>query len=1238
MDSTHPEGDRQLLEQEVLTLRAEVHRLRQQLQTEAQSHAQALHQTHDQLQHILSTLEDVVWSWSFQHQGYQYLNMAVKTLYGREVNEFLTNPHLWIEAVHPEDRSLVENAREAMFLTGSRDVEYRILHTSGDVRWVRDRAYLTSQDGTPIRLDGITTDITRRKYLQIFLSNQNSILRMISAGVPLKTLLNSLIETIEAQSIGLIGSILLMDADGQRLRHGAAPHLPDEYNASVDGTPIGANQGSCGTAAWSQQLVVVNDIRSDPRWQAYREMAIAYGLYACWSSPIFSSHGQILGTFALYYRQVRSPSDQDLYLIEIAAQLAQIAIEQHAAEQALQDSEERWQLALRGNKDGIWDWNLKTQQVVFSPRWQQMLGYQAGEIELTLTEWQERIHPEERDRVLHALGEHLDGKTSRYESEYRLCNCDGQYIWVFDRGQAIWDDQGKPTRLVASSTDISHRRHMEEELRSRIQQEQLLGAIAQRIRQSLDLSYVMQTTVEEVRRFLNVDRVLIYRFNPDGSGTITVESLSDAKFSILNVTIHDPCFRITHGDIYRTGYVHAIADLTQAAKPSCYIEMLQEIQVRANLVVPILQRDELWGLLLAHHCTVPRPWSAMEMQLLKQLGIQVGIALQQSQLYEQTQHQAQQSSALSRVIRLIRQSLDLPTIFSTAVSEIGQLLPVDCVQILQHEVNSTRWESVATYITNPDLEGCQGIDWSIWMKEQTESFDLCQTIHVNPVEYCCKRASQTCEILSYLAIPLVAGDRLWGLLALLRPASNQWTEDEKNLALRVADQVAIAIHQSELYQQVQQLNSNLEGLVQHRTAQLEQALNFEALLKRITDRVRDSLDPDQIVQSAVNELGQVFEVNLCNTVLYDLSQEQTNTSYSICGEYGQSAESLKGFVLCEEMYPVVHQQLLRGLSMQFCTELPQWDKRWGSLLLCPMMDEQNAVGNILLIVEVDRGFDSGEIRLVEQVANQCAIAIRQARLYQASQRQVEELERLNHLKDDFLSTVSHELRTPISSIKLASQMLEVTLRRAGLLATTEPTSEPQATAISLNRYLEILQDECDREMHLINDLLDLSRLEAEIDPLLPTEIDLQHWIPHLAEPFLQRTRSRQQSLEILIPESIPTLVSDRIMIERVFTELLNNACKYTPPHHQIRLQAWQEIDRIHLTVGNSGIEIPLEERSRIFDKFYRIPNSDPWKYGGTGLGLALVQRLVERLQGTIMLDEEPGWTLFHIVLPLVLDR
>jgi GAF domain-containing protein len=163
-----------------------------------------------------------------------------------------------------------------------------------------------------------------------FLAEQKLIQQMIAANAPLQDVLSRLLLMIEAESPEMIGSILLLSEDGNHVKHAVAPSLPANYVKVIDGNPIGPKHGSCGTAMFRGKPVVVTDIATDPLWEEYRGFASAIGVAACWSTPIMSSKGKVLGSFAMYYREPRTPTGEESHLTEVATKLAGRAIEHQA--------------------------------------------------------------------------------------------------------------------------------------------------------------------------------------------------------------------------------------------------------------------------------------------------------------------------------------------------------------------------------------------------------------------------------------------------------------------------------------------------------------------------------------------------------------------------------------------------------------------------------------------------------------------------------------------------------------------------------------------------------------------------------------------------------------------------------------------------------------------------------------------------------------------------------------------
>ena len=454
-------------------------------------------------------------------------------------------------------------------------------------------------------------------------------------------------------------------------------------------------------------------------------------------------------------------------------------------------------------------------------------------------------------------------------------------------------------------------------------------------------------------------------------------------------------------------------------------------------------------------------------------------------------------------------------------------------------------------------------------------------------------------------------------------------------------------------QDIEERNRKLQREVTYRQEiekKLQQAFSSEASIQRITTRIRDSLDEKQVLITVAQELATTLSVEDCSIEFYDpdCSVFPTDGEASIIitaeGDIFASATST-----IEQIadYPQIYRQLIGLNSLQLVTRVPnsqklktqkpkvvnlplERDRSTYTCLICPIFDYQepiNVMGNLWLLRSPNETFNSQEVRLVKQIASQCAIAIRQARLYHTSQVQIAELARLNRLKDDFLKTISHELRSPMSSIQLAVQTLEKIL--------TAESANAHSTIFQ--RVLKIFRQASERQNQLIDDLLILCHLDAQSESIILNWIDLQTWLPEIVRSFSDRAKNQQQTIEIDIESSITPIKTDPFVLERVVRELMNNACKYTPAKGKIIVQLCKQQDIVVFAVTNTGITIAAAEQKRIFDRFYRIPNNDPWQHGGTGLGLYLVARLLELIQGNITVASQANATQFSVMLPYSFD-
>ncbi len=263
--------------------------------------------------------------------------------------------------------------------------------------------------------------------------------------------LNALQRTLKVDR----ASVLLFDPDGI-IRFKAWRGLSDNYRKAAE-----------GHCPWSRheknpQPILVPDVEKEPSLQSLRPAILKEGIRALGFIPLVYQ-GQLLGKFMIYYNTLHGFTDEEVQLAQTIASHIAFAIERKRAEDALRESEERYALAARGANDGLWDWNLKTGEIYYSPRWKSMLGYEENEIKNSIEEWFSRVHPEDIDGLRARIDLHLEGLTP-FENEHRMKHKDGTYRWMLSRGLAVRDAEGKAYRMAGSQTDITDRKVAEMQL------------------------------------------------------------------------------------------------------------------------------------------------------------------------------------------------------------------------------------------------------------------------------------------------------------------------------------------------------------------------------------------------------------------------------------------------------------------------------------------------------------------------------------------------------------------------------------------------------------------------------------------------------------------------------------------------------------------------------------------------------------------------------------------------------
>ncbi len=372
---------------------------------------------------------------------------------------------MWEAAIHPDDRSgLVASWRAAVENGRPVESETRVRRADGEFRWWFLRSVPLRDDaGNIVKWYGTGVDIEDRKRTESLFAGEKRILEIVAAGGSLAEILDSLCRVVEEAASGVLASILLLDGD--RLRHGGAPSLPAAYTHAIDGLAIGPSTGSCGTAAYRREPVFVEDIATDPLWADYRDLALRHSLRACWSTPIFSSQGKVLATFAMYYRQPRQPTRRDREIIDQITHLAGVVIQHKLAQEKLQRSEAYLAEAQKLTHTGTWVWDARNQEVLYcSDEMFRIFGLDPRESSPSRENFRQRIHPKERDWVSTRFDKALREKVDTF-AEYRVLLPDGTVRYVNASGHPVLDEDGEVFEFIGTVIDVTERKRAELERR-----------------------------------------------------------------------------------------------------------------------------------------------------------------------------------------------------------------------------------------------------------------------------------------------------------------------------------------------------------------------------------------------------------------------------------------------------------------------------------------------------------------------------------------------------------------------------------------------------------------------------------------------------------------------------------------------------------------------------------------------------------------------------------------------------
>ncbi|HBB31253.1 MAG TPA: diguanylate cyclase [Cyanobacteria bacterium UBA8803] len=961
------------------------------------------------------------------------------------------------------------------------------------------------------------------------------------------------------------------------------------------------------------------------------------------------------------------------------------------SEENLRESEELYRAVVEQTADGIYLVDTVTRQILeANSAYLNLLGYKSQEIlQLTLDD----IVPVSQE-ILAAWMEQVLTNKHLYLREVKHLRQDGSLVNVSVSISPI-SYRGRQV-LCSVVRDITQRKQAEDSLQTQFLKQRLVGAIARRIHQSLNLEEILNTTVAEVRHCLGCDRVIIFRLHDDGSGTVVVESVSAEWMPISGTIIHDCHFAENYIQLYQQGRIQAIEDIYAAGLAQCHIELLAQFQVRANLVVPIVQEEELWGLLVAQQCRDTRLWQVWEIDLLKSLATHAAIAIHQSELYQQAQieihqrqqveialrQQFQQERLVGAIAGRIRQSLNLEEILKATTGEVRQVLGTDRVIVFRFQPD---WSGNVVVESVSDT-GLSIIDRNIYDPCFEKSYILpYQQGRVKAIEDIYRANLNQCHldllakfnVRANLVVPLLKGEQLWGLLIAHQcHEPRQWQQWEIDLLCALASQVAIAIQQSQLYEQAK---SHLLR---------EQALN------QVTQAIRSSLDLNTIFSTATRKIGELLQVDRAQILQY-LPEQKLWVNVAESCKYSCYPRAI-GLAIPDKNNPIA--QRLKQLEVlriddTNCFEdeinLSVAQKFPGAWLLVPLHFGSSVWGALGLVMDTGPyHWQDLEVDLMCEVADQLAIALQQAELYKHSRtaeakaltqaQQLEQaLEKLQKTQTHLVQSekmsslgqlvagVAHEINNPVSfiygNVTHASEYTADLLSLIKLYQQQYPHPTPDIQAAMETIELDFLVEDlpkllnsmkvgAERICEIVRSLRNFSRVcEAEIKA-----VDIHEGIDSTLMILQNRLRAKSDRPEIQVIKeygNLPPVECYAGQLNQVFMNLLVNAIDAIDDQYQEQLSCSNGLvhspaspstiriitellsDReVAIRIADNGPGMTLQIQQQLFDPFFTTKPVG----NGTGLGLSIsYQIVVEKHRGQIQCHSQLGQGAeFVIQIPL----
>jgi PAS domain S-box-containing protein len=414
----------------------------------------ALIESRNKHKSLIQSVEGVVWEADARTFEFSYISDQVEKLLGYTADEWLTQPDFWSAHIHPEDRNHAVNFCLLQTKGGrNHTFDYRMVKADGSIVWIKDVVSVIGENGTPALLRGIMVDITETKLLEELDHLEKKVLELnFKKGIEIETVLREYVEGLEKLFQGMKCSVLRVK--NNKIHKWVSPSLPQQYIQSIDNLEISPDAGSCGTAAYLKEKVIVADIEIDPKWNRYKHLALPFGIRSSWSFPIMDSVGDAIAVLGIYYDTVKTPDVKEAEIIERSVSILSVILENRLNAEKITETN---LLITQGQElanFGTWQWDISKNVVTWSDILYDIYGLDKSSIPATFEGYVSILHPDDRKRVT-SIMKNIIETHSDILFEERIVRPDGEERTLKSWGRVILNEDGNAVKVVGASLDIT---------------------------------------------------------------------------------------------------------------------------------------------------------------------------------------------------------------------------------------------------------------------------------------------------------------------------------------------------------------------------------------------------------------------------------------------------------------------------------------------------------------------------------------------------------------------------------------------------------------------------------------------------------------------------------------------------------------------------------------------------------------------------------------------------------------